>query len=124
MCFNRFCFLIFSIVLHVSTTGTKYDDTSRKLQLLAHRSQSRKGPIQRKLEKVSFKTCVPTTHQNQDQMLKDFLIKDLENFIAEINCENVSGASGSDAIVPDSTDYTPCTLKNMPVSGVFPRFRR
>lgn len=76
----------------------------------------RKGPIQRKLEKVSFKTCVPT-NQNQDQMLKDFLIKDLENFIAEINCGNVNGASGSDTNVPDSVEYTPCTLKNMPVSG-------
>lgn len=74
-------------------------------------SQANKGPIQRKLEKVSF-TTVPAPNQNQDQLLKDFLIKDLEHFIAKINCGERRWASN----VPDYSERDPHTLKNMPVS--------
>lgn len=81
------------------------------LQQLMNLSQTNKGPIQRKLEKVSF-TPVPAPNQSQDQLLKDFLIKDLEHFIAKINC-NDRGLSPS---VPDASEKNPSTLKNMPVS--------
>lgn len=81
------------------------------LQSLMNLSQTNKGPIQRKLEKVSF-TTVPALNQNQDQLLKDFLIKDLENFIAKINCADNRSLSPN---VPDN-DKDPHTLKNMPVS--------
>lgn len=98
-------------------TGNKYEGNTGLFPLLAYsRSQRNKGPIQRKLEKVSFKPCIPA-NQNQDEMLKEFLIKDLENFIAEINGANVSGASGRDTSVPDRMDNVPCSLKNMPVSA-------
>ncbi|XP_031627657.1 F-box/LRR-repeat protein 4 [Contarinia nasturtii] len=72
-------------------------------------SQVNKGPIQRKLEKVSF-TPVPAPNHNQDQLLKDFLIKDLENFIIKINCGNDRRCPN----VPDATEKDPYTLKNMP----------
>lgn len=68
-----------------------------------------KGPIQRRLERVQFK---PVAHENRD-VLKDFLIKDLENFIAEINSGN--GSNACNEIVPDDTDYAQFTLKNLPV---------
>lgn len=93
--------------------GIKYDDAERsKLQMSMMRPHSEKGPIQRKLEKVSFKT-LPTTNENQDQVLKDFLIKDLENFIAEFNCGN--GSNCSKLSVPDESEQNKFTLKNMPV---------
>lgn len=82
------------------------------LQHLMSLSQANKGPIQRKLEKVSF-TTVPASNQNQDQLLKDFLIKDLENFIAKINCSDNRSLS---PCVPDASEKNPHTLKNMPVS--------
>lgn len=82
------------------------------LQQLMDLSQANKGPIQRKLEKVSF-TTVPASNQNQDQMLKDFLIRDLENFIAKINCGDNQSLS---PCVPDACEKNPHTLQNMPVS--------
>lgn len=87
--------------------GIRYDDAERnKLQMTIDRPE--KGPIQRKLEKVLFKT-LPSNGDRQDQMLKDFLIKDLENFIAEINCGNACKS-----IVPDDCEQNRFTLKNMP----------
>lgn len=83
------------------------------LQHLMNLSQANKGPIQRKLEKVSF-TTVPASNQNQDQLLKDFLIKDLESFIAKINCSDNRGLSPT---VSNASDKNPYTLKNMPVSA-------
>lgn len=85
-----------------------------ELQQLMTLSQANKGPIQRKLEKVSF-TTVPAVNQNQDRMLKDFLIKDLENFIAKINCCESHELTPT---VPDPADKNPFTLKNMPVSTI------
>lgn len=90
--------------------GIKYTPRA-DLQQLMNLTQTNKGPIQRKLEKVSF-TTVSAAKQNQDQYLKDFLIKDLEHFIAKINCDD-RGLSPS---VPDASDKNPYTLKNMPVS--------
>lgn len=65
------------------------------------------------MEKTSFK-IVPS-NENQDQILKDFLIKDLENFIAEINCGNENSGNDAETNVPDSAESTAYTLKNMPV---------
>lgn len=84
------------------------------LQHLMTLSQANKGPIQRKLEKVSF-TTVSAVNQNQDRMLKEFLIKDLENFIAKINCCDGRDLSPT---VP-AADKNPFTLKNLPVSNSF-----
>lgn len=86
--------------------GIKYDSSDGNKTNSMYPRHMQKGPIQRKLEKVSFNT-VPPTNQNQNRVLKD-----LENFIAEINCGYLNG-SGS--IVPDDTDIAPFTLKNMPV---------
>lgn len=91
----------FTEIDSVLLEGIKYDSSDEKKV-----NPMQKGPIQRKLEKVSFNT-VPPTNQNQHRVLKD-----LENFIAEINCGYLNG-SGS--IVPDDTDTAPFTLKNMPV---------
>lgn len=91
--------------------GVKYEPSERKKNHSTfNRMHTPKGPIQRKLEKVSFNT-VPPTNQNQNQVLKD-----LENFIAEINCGNVNGCGSN---VPDDTEKTPHTLKNMPVGLTF-----
>lgn len=90
--------------------GIKYTPRG-DLQHLMNVLQTNKGPIQRKLEKVSF-TTVSTANQIQAQRLKDFLIKDLEHFIAEINCND----RGLRSNVPDASDKNPYTLKNMPVS--------
>lgn len=93
--------------------GIKYTPRA-DLHELMNVSQANKGPIQRKLEKVSFSTVpVPAPNQNQDQLLKDFLIKDLESFIAKINC----GGRGLSPNVPDISEKNPHTLKNMPVSS-------
>lgn len=93
--------------------GIKYTPRG-DLQHLMNLSQVNKGPIQKKLEKVSFTTVpVPAPNQNQDQLLKDFLIKDLESFIAKINC----GERGLSLHVPDISENNPHTLKNMPVSS-------
>lgn len=82
------------------------------LQQLMNLSEVNKGPIQRKLEKVSFSPVpAPAPNHNQDQLLKDFLIKDLECFIAKINC----GGRGLSPNVPDLSEKNPHTLKNMPV---------
>lgn len=75
-----------------------------------HRNhQADKGPIQRRLESVQFK---PLHHNNHQDLLKDFLMRDLENFIAEINC-------GYGIDVPDDSENSKLTLKNLPVSFVF-----
>lgn len=74
-----------------------------------YRLYPNKGPIQRHLESVQFK---PMAQENRD-ILKDFLIKDLENFIAEIN----SGNSSINETVPDDKDHAQFTLKNLPVSN-------
>lgn len=75
------------------------------LQHLMNLTHSNKGPIQRKLEKVSF-TTVSTLANHKDH---DQLLRDLESFIAKINC--------NDRILsPTVPDADPFTLKNMPVS--------
>lgn len=89
--------------------GVKYTPPGDFQQLISL-SQANKGPIQRKLERVSF-TPVPTPNQNKDQFLKEFLIRDLEHFIAKINC----GDRGLSPSVPDAAERDPFTLKNMPV---------
>lgn len=86
--------------------GIKYDSSDENKLNAMYPRHMQKGPIQRKLENVSFNT-VPPTNQNHNRVLKD-----LENYIAEINCGYLNG-SGS--IVPDDTDTAPFTLKNMPV---------
>lgn len=92
-------------------TGLKYnfDRTNATLtdKEQFYRLHPNKGPIQRRLESVQFK---PVAHENRD-VLKDFLIKDLENFIAEIN----SGSCLTNEIVPDEKDHAQFTLKNLPV---------
>lgn len=115
--FNHSNLEYFTEIDGVLLEGIKYDDSDyRNMQLQSlNRSQTHKGPIQRKLEKCSFKTVLTSTqNQDQDQVLKDFLIKDLENFIAEINISGSSITSISN--VPDDMESTPFTLKNMPVS--------
>lgn len=115
--FNHSNLEYFTEIDGVLLEGIKYDDDDyRKMQLQSlDRSQTHKGPIQRKLEKCSFKTVLTSKqNQDQDQLLKDFLIKDLENFIAEINISGSSITSISN--VPDDMESTPFTLKNMPVS--------
>lgn len=97
--------------------GVKFNIPNGDFQQLMILSQANKGPIQRKLEKVSF-TTVPASNQNQDQLLKDFLIKDLENLIAKINCGDNRSLS---PCVPDASDKNPHTLKNMPVSNLYLR---
>lgn len=95
---------------------TPRDDFQHLMSL----SQANKGPIQRKLEKVSF-TTVPALNQNQEQRLKDLLIKDLESFITKINCGNDRSSSPN---VPDANEKNPHTLKNMPVSHYQPNIYR
>lgn len=65
-----------------------------------------KGPILRKLESVQFQPLPIENHQN---LLKDFLIRDLENFIAELD----NGIN-----VPDETENAQFTLKHLPVSSM------
>lgn len=115
--FNHSNLEYFTEIDGVLLEGIKYDDSDyRKMQLQSlNRSETHKGPIQRKLEKCSFKTVLTSNqNQDQDQLLKDFLIKDLENFIAEINISGSSITSISN--VPDDMESAPFTLKNMPVS--------
>lgn len=69
--------------------------------------QSDKGPIQQRLERAQFK---PLHHNNHQDLLKDFLMRDLENFIAEIN-------TGYGLDVPDDGENSQLTLKNLPVSS-------
>lgn len=88
--------------------GVKYDSNERKRLQNSPLQPMHKGPIQRKLEKVLFNTVSPTNH-NQNQVLKD-----LENFIAEINCGHLNGLS----TVPDDSETAPYKLKNMPVSSI------
>lgn len=71
-----------------------------------HHHQADKGPIQRRLETVQFK---PVHRNNHQDLLKDFLMRDLENFIAEINT-----GYGLDA--SDDSENSQLTLKNLPVS--------
>lgn len=73
---------------------------------------NQESKILRKLENVSF-IAVPALNQNQnqDKLLKDFLMQDLENFIAKINCGDKRSLSPS---VPEK-EKNPYTLKNMPV---------
>lgn len=96
----------FTEIDSVLLEGIKYDSSDGNKTNSMYPRHMQKGPIQRKLEKVSFNT-VPPTNQNQNRVLKD-----LENFIAEINCGYLNG---SDSIVPDDTDTAPFTFKNMPV---------
>lgn len=85
--------------------GVKYTPCG-DLQQLMNLTHSNKGPIQRKLEKVSFTTVSALSkHKDHDQLLRD-----LETFIAKINC-NARGLSPT--VLPDTDPYT---LKNMPVS--------
>lgn len=85
--------------------GVKYTPCG-DLQQLMNSTHSNKGPIQRKLEKVSFTTVSAlSNHKDHDRLLRD-----LETFIAKINC-NDRGLSPT--VVPDTDPYT---LKNMPVS--------
>lgn len=88
--------------------GVKYTPCG-DLQHLMNLTRANKGPIQRKLEKVSF-TTVPaalSNHKDHDQLLKD-----LEIFIAKINCNDTALSPTS---VPDASEKNPYTLKNMPV---------
>lgn len=93
-------------------TGIKYDNSLSSPQHEEFaRSQSEKGPIQRKLESVQFK---PKLQHNIQDFVKDFLIKDLENFIAEINGSGNIGSTD----VPDETENAQYTLKHLPVSNL------
>lgn len=111
--FNHKHLEYFTEIDGVELTGLKYnfdrsnDALTEKEQF--YRLHPNKGPIQRRLESVQFK---PVAHENRD-VLKDFLIKDLENFIAEIN--SGSGSSCNE-IIPDYKEDTQFTLKNLPVS--------
>lgn len=84
--------------------GVKYTQCG-DLQQLMNLAHSNKGPIQRKLEKVSFTTvsALPN-HKDHDQLLRD-----LETFIAKINYNDR-------VLSPPVPDADPFTLKNMPVS--------
>lgn len=70
-----------------------------------NRSRQIKGPIQRKLESVKFK---PVSHAKHENVLRDFLMRDLENFITEIN------GGARNVQVPD--EQSKFTLEKMPVS--------
>lgn len=84
--------------------GVKYIPCG-DLQHLMNLAHSNKGPIQRKLEKVSFTTVSAlANHKDHDQLLRD-----LETFIAKINCNDR-------VLSPPVPDTDPFTLKNMPVS--------
>lgn len=84
--------------------GVKYTPCG-DLQHLMNLAHSNKGPIQRKLEKVSFTTVSALeNHKDHDQLLRD-----LETFIAKINCNDR-------VLSPTVPDTDPFTLKNMPVS--------
>lgn len=93
----------------VEVEGIKFqcDDLNSTLfPIIHHRNQQLdKGPIQRKLERVQFR---PLYHNNHQDVLKDFLVRDLENFIAEIN-------NGYGIDVPDDSESSQLTLKNLPV---------
>lgn len=110
--FNHKHLEYFTEIDGVVLTGLKYNfdrsnaTLSEKEQF--YRLHPNKGPIQRRLESVQFK---PVAQENRD-VLKDFLIKDLENFIAEIN----SGSCSSNEIVPDDKDHAQFTLRDLPVS--------
>lgn len=87
--------------------GVKYTQCG-DLQQLMNLAHSNKGPIQRKLEKVSFTTvsALPN-HKDHDQLLRD-----LETFIAKINYDDR-------VLSPSVPDADPFTLKNMPVRQCF-----
>lgn len=95
----------------VMLTGKKVNSVRMPSLLPVNHHQNRyqhligKGPILRKLESVQFRPLPIENHQN---LLKDFLIRDLENFIAEID---------NGITVPDDTETAQFTLKHLPVSG-------
>lgn len=66
-----------------------------------------KGPILRKLESVQFR---PLPIENHEDLLKDFLIKDLAHFITEI-----------DNGLMEDTENAQATLNHLPVRVVFYR---
>lgn len=94
----------------VMLTGKKVNSVKIPSLLPVNHHQNRyqhligKGLILRKLESVQFRPVPMENHQN---MLKDFLIRDLENFIAEID---------NGIAVPDEIDNAQFTLKHLPVS--------
>lgn len=110
--FNHKHLEYFTEIDGVVLTGLKYNFDRSNMALSEkeqfYRLYPNKGPIQRHLENLQFK---PVAQENRD-ILKDFLIKDLENFIAEINSGNIS----SNEIVPDDKEHAQFTLKNLPVS--------
>ena len=69
--------------------------------------RSLKGPIQRKLEKVKFK---PRHVDDSENYLNDYLIKDLENFLTNIE---------SEIEAPDDCETAQFTLQHMPVRIIF-----
>lgn len=109
--------IFFISIIFRSITGIKYNPVIHGKLVPCSRPRLSKGPIQRRLEKASFK-IVPS-NQNQDQILKDFLIKDLENFIAEINCGSENGGNDAESNVPEIVESTAYTLKDMPVRLFF-----
>lgn len=98
--------------------GVKYicdqidsDNLSEKERFM--RSFRDKGPIQRKLESVQFK---PVACERHADVLRNFLMNDLEMFITEMN-----GSVNRTNIcneVPDDIK-TKITLNNLPVSCSF-----
>lgn len=108
--FNHKHLEYFTEIDGVSLQGVKYVCEFADIESLSdkdrfNRSRQLKGPIQRKLESVKFK---PVTQAKHEDVLRDFLMKDLENFITEIN-DGVRSAN-----VPD--EQNKFTLEKMPVS--------